>query len=103
MTTPHGPYRTREQACADSGRPTEANRANRLEHLTAALTATGVRLGDFDRAIAAWLSGWEPDTVQVVIGWVERAHAAATQPGRLVSAVEADFDAIRGRLNGGAR
>jgi hypothetical protein len=32
-----------------------------------------VRLGAYDRRILAWLAGWEPDTVQVVVGPIGRA------------------------------
>jgi hypothetical protein len=44
--------------------------------VTGALGAAGVELGAYDERIAAWLTTWDPETVAVVLGWVERAHAA---------------------------
>jgi hypothetical protein len=38
-----------------------------------ALAAAGVDLGAYDHAIAGWLAGWEPQTVAVIAGWVQRA------------------------------
>lgn len=47
-----------------------------LAQLEQACDSAGVPLGNHDRHILAWLSGWEPETVQVVIGLIARAHAA---------------------------
>jgi hypothetical protein len=41
--------------------------------LLAACQDAGVQLGAYDRRILAWLSGWEAETVQVVIGIIGRA------------------------------
>jgi hypothetical protein len=38
-----------------------------------ALAAAGVYLGAYDHRIAEWLAGWEPQTVAVIAGWVQRA------------------------------
>jgi hypothetical protein len=38
-----------------------------------ALAAAGVYLGAYDHAIAEWLANWEPQTVAVIAGWVQRA------------------------------
>lgn len=83
-----GPYETERQARAEKfpreayarhrvGRdaPTDANAAA-LAHLVAACEAAGVELGAYDLRILRWLAGWEPETVQVVMGLVGRAHAA---------------------------
>jgi hypothetical protein len=45
------------------------------ELLCGALSAAGVELGQFDHAIALWLSNYEPATVAVIAGWVSRAGA----------------------------
>jgi hypothetical protein len=42
-----------------------------------ALAGAGVYLGAYDHRIAEWLSGWEPQTVAVIAGWVQRAGQAA--------------------------
>jgi hypothetical protein len=41
-----------------------------------ALAAAGVYLGGYDHRIAAWLANWEPQTVAVIAGWVQRASEA---------------------------
>ena len=41
--------------------------------LLGALAAAGVYLGAYDHRIAEWLAGWEPSTVAVIAGWVQRA------------------------------
>lgn len=80
-----GPYNTRGEAAADSahvrdaagfvgGRDLMAQIHEGL--LLAELKRTGVQLGDYDRLIAGWLATWEPELVQVILGWIERAHAA---------------------------
>jgi hypothetical protein len=91
---PHGPYDSSAQAFADAaplntaihavdpgyGPMTHKIRAARLQtrvdYLTRALTDAGVQLGEYDRRIAAWLADWETQTLQVLVGWIERAHAA---------------------------
>lgn len=95
-TDVHGPYDTAAEALADAApltaavraadpfpRPmTEAVRAARLkvrvDHLVRALTGAGVELGEYDARIAAWLADWETETLQVLVGWIERAHAAGS-------------------------
>ena len=46
--------------------------------LLAALAEAGVELGEYDRAIAAWLSRWDWTTVAVVASWVQRARVAGS-------------------------
>jgi hypothetical protein len=89
----NGPYETRAQARADAAALTAAERAAdpgygpmtdavraarrqvRVDYLVAALTAAGIELGEFDRRIATWLADWEDETLQVLVGWIARAHA----------------------------
>jgi hypothetical protein len=49
--------------------------------LTDALTAAGVALGAYDHRILDWLTGWEPQTLAVIAGWVTRANH---EPGSVV-------------------
>ncbi|WP_083507416.1 RNase adapter RapZ [Frankia sp. ACN1ag] len=88
-----GPYDTEAQAAAgpvaaavralhDAGRvrsgdPDGVVRAVQLAALTAAAADAGVALGAQDTATLAWLAGWTPVTVQVVIGLIARATGAA--------------------------
>ncbi len=77
-----GPYNHRSETNAEPavvairgagpGNYREAGRAQ----LEMACDRAGVQLGDHDRHIVAWLCGWEPETVQVIIGLIARAHAA---------------------------
>lgn len=87
-STVHGPYDTSGEALRDAAHV--YNAACRQERrgtmsqvneglLLAALAVAGVQLGRFERGIAGWLAGYEPETVLVVIGWIERAQAA-TEP-----------------------
>ena len=81
----HG-YDTEEQARADAAEMIERGRetwelgANarqvRADYLAAALIDAGIELGAYDAQIIGWLSGWEPETVQVIIRWIEQAHHA---------------------------
>jgi hypothetical protein len=81
----HGPYQSHDAAFAEARHVYQAAAANRglavmpriLEGIElATLRTAGVELGDYDRQIAGWLSSWEPEVVEVILGWVERAHAA---------------------------
>jgi hypothetical protein len=86
MTEPntvHGPYDTNAEAMADARPVYDAYRATyerglmdrtNAGRLGEALAAAQVELGAYDERIVAWLAGWEPEVVQVVIGWIERAH-----------------------------
>lgn len=65
------PHDTRDQ---DAAR--EAQRTAATDYTTAHLTRHGVQLGAYDEHIAAWLTTWEPETVTVILGWVQRAHQA---------------------------
>ena len=59
-----------------SGDPDRLVMGTVYRHIAEACDAAGVELGAFDRRTLAWLAGWEPSTVQVVIGLIIRAHAA---------------------------
>jgi hypothetical protein len=50
-----------------------------LRMLLDALAAAGVYVGRYDLRIAEWLAGWEPATVAVIAGWVQRASQADGQ------------------------
>lgn len=39
----------------------------------------GLELGEHDRRIVRWLSGWEPSTVAAVVSWIYRARQAGEQ------------------------
>jgi hypothetical protein len=45
----------------------------RADLLTDTLSAAGVELGEWDRAIICWLAGLDVQTIAPVIGWVSRA------------------------------
>lgn len=53
----------------------------RLTALLEACERSGVELGAFDRRILSWLAGYEAETVQVVVGLVERAYEAGMAAG----------------------
>jgi hypothetical protein len=92
-STVHGPYDSRTQAFADAAPLNDALRAAdpgpgpmtdeiraarlrvRVEYLTGALVDAGVEMGEYDKRIAAWLADWETETLQVLVGWIERAAA----------------------------
>lgn len=93
-----GPYNTSTEALTDAeqllqvvravdpgGPMTPAIRAARrqaaVDHVTGVLAAAGVELGAYDQRIAAWLAVWDADTVQVILGWVERARDAGQRDG----------------------
>jgi hypothetical protein len=91
--TVHGPYETDSDAMRDAAHVHQAYRAaggqrglmDRINEdlLLGALREAGVELGAYDRRIAGWLSDWEPHVVQVLLGWLERAHAAGHCAGNL--------------------
>ena len=83
--TVHGPYDTSGEALRDAAHVYDASRRQERRGtmsqiseglLLAALASAGVQLGEFERGIAGWLAGYEPETVLVVIGWIERARSA---------------------------
>lgn len=85
----YGPYDSERQThdsplLRDIGDVTPARNVhtsiNRM-HLTKALRKADVNLGTHDRRIVDWLAGWEPSTVQVVIGLISRAYAAGLARG----------------------
>src|SRR5215831_15295542 len=58
------------------GDPDHLVRDQIMAALTEACAAAGITLGSFDRRILLWLSGWEPETAQVMVDLISRAHAA---------------------------
>lgn len=102
----NGPYATEKDAAAEamprairdlrvanrvrSGDPERIVATTVMGYLDDAMAAASVQLGDFDRRIVAWLCGYEPTTVQVVLGLVGRAFesgrrsapTASTETGR---------------------
>lgn len=51
----------------------------RMRHVLAACEQAGVSLGAYDRRVLEWLCGWEDGAVQVLIGLLARAGAAAAE------------------------
>jgi hypothetical protein len=90
MSGPCGPYASQQEvqklpavravyeafaASPDTGRMAPHN----LAIIEDACQAAGVKLGDYDRAILTWLSGWEPSTCAVLAAIIRRA--SQPQPG----------------------
>jgi hypothetical protein len=50
--------------------------AANMADLAAALT--GIEIGDYDRQMLAWLSGFEPSMVAAFCGLISRVRAAGT-------------------------
>jgi hypothetical protein len=78
-----GPYTTDREAADDAREvyrtdPGEMTGAN-YKRLVTACKQARITLGAFDRQILAWLSGWEPETCQVIIALVKRAHATTEE------------------------
>jgi len=71
----------------------------RAELLRDTLSAAGVDLGQWDRAILRWLAGLDVPTIAPVIGWVSRAGRGPA-PGVIVEAL-ADAIAYRTALTAG--
>jgi hypothetical protein len=80
-STVYGPYETKGEAAAEplvrdtylvarAGGDMDAENERRL---VGACQDAGVRLGAYDRRVLAWLAGWEPELVQVVVGLLSRA------------------------------
>lgn len=80
-----GPYDTEAQAAAEpmprkvaalhaTGKATaHTTYMEKLEALHEACTAAGVDIGGFDHRTLEWLAGWEPTTVQAIVGIISRA------------------------------
>ena len=49
----------------------------RVQYLRGILEVRGVELGAYDKRIVEWVASWDLETIQVIAGWVERAHEAA--------------------------
>lgn len=70
-----GPFETEREvlgAIGYPGRPYPSADANEFALLDACARA-GVQLGEYDRRIITWLSGWEPQTCAVIAGIILRA------------------------------
>jgi hypothetical protein len=73
-----GPFETSSQALL-ALRPDDGSSVGpepRAELLRDTLSAAGVELGEWDRAILRWLAGLDVQTIAPVIGWVSRAGRA---------------------------
>jgi hypothetical protein len=87
MSAASGPFQTEREALAlpmvraAYDAITGPGTADRecLAIITSALDAAGVELGDYDRRIAHWLTGWEPQVIAVIAGWVTRAHQSGAK------------------------
>jgi hypothetical protein len=96
-----GPFETSSQALL-ALRPDDGSFVGpepRAELLRDTLSAAGVELGQWDRAILGWLAGLDVPTIAPVIGWVSRAGRGPA-PGVLVRAL-ADAIAHRTALTAG--
>lgn len=97
-----GPYEDERQAAAtvrevyDRARLGERGTMGQFnrDRLTAACAAAGVRLGAYDERIIAWLAGWEPETVAVLVGLVLRSARALTPQTHTVTLDVTDPDAL---------
>jgi hypothetical protein len=93
-----GPFETSSQALL-ALRPDDGSFVGpepRADLLTDTLSAAGVDLGQWDRAILRWLAGLDVQTIAPVIGWVSRAGREPA-PGLIVRAL-ADAIAYRTAL-----
>ena len=93
-----GPFETSSQALL-ALRPDDGSFVGpepRAELLRDTLSAAGVELGEWDRAILRWLAGLDAQTIAPVIGWVSRAGREPT-PGVIARAL-ADAIAYRTAL-----
>ena len=75
-----GPFETSSKALL-ALRPDDGSFAGpepRAELLADTLSAAGVELGEWDRAILRWLAGLDVQTIAPVIGWVSRADRTPT-------------------------
>ena len=84
---PNGPYDSEADARAGAaalfaalekagtGGSGDAARQAAATYLTGALGKAGVGLGAYDARIADALTTSDPETLAVIVGWIERAHA----------------------------
>jgi hypothetical protein len=77
-TPQHLPFETEHEARASAGHilssPAEAMSDGNHRLLEHACRTAGVELGRWDERVVVWLSGWEPPTVAVVAGLINRAY-----------------------------
>jgi hypothetical protein len=96
-----GPFETSSQALL-ALRPEDGSFVGakpRAELLADTLSAAGVELGEWDRAILRWLAGLDVQTIAPVIGWVSRAGREPA-PGLIARAL-ADAIAYQTALTSG--
>lgn len=87
MNAPHGPYDSQAQVTADLDAlhlaAHEAGQTDMAPVQVRALLGTverlGVEAGSYDELILASIGLWEPLTTVVLVGLIERAHAAGAQ------------------------
>lgn len=84
MNAAHGPYKTHAQVRADvdafhararAAGESDMRRAQ-VRLLLDTLAELGVQAGSYDQLILAAIGQWEPATTAVLVGLIERAHAA---------------------------
>ena len=109
----NGPYETEAQAFAAAepmrerlrqaynypGQMTEETRAARhavkVRYVADILEAAGVGLGAHDGDIVRWIARVrQPETIAVLLDWIERAHAAALAELPAYGSMEAVLDAL---------
>jgi hypothetical protein len=96
-----GPFETSSQALL-ALRPDDGSFVGpepRAELLRDTLSAAGVEVGQWDRAILRWLAGLDVQTIAPVIGWVSRAGRAPTSA--VIARALADAIAHRTALTSG--
>jgi hypothetical protein len=125
-----GPYETEEQARnaplarevkalhdaghARNGDPNGFVQGTKIRHLMAACADAGVDVGDHDFSILTWLTTWEPETIQVIVGLIIRAAGSsadaiprmrieAAQMRAEVERLKAALDAVDRELYEGTR
>lgn len=72
-----GPFQTECEASAAAraaaGEPEHPTAVANGRLLWRELGSAGVEMGAYDQKVVEWLAKWEPATVAVIAGWVNRA------------------------------
>jgi hypothetical protein len=82
-----GPYESAAEARRDVAHILQATRESRdydvqqalAQRLVDALVSAGVERGGYDRRVIGWIARWEPEVVQTVASWIERAASGGAR------------------------